>query len=99
MIGFPVFLASIIGPLLASYRGPRGPSTVNAIANPAFIYRIISTSPRTPPRLDEPRTVPKPKPVKNLAMYSPSKLFDVRTTIPWPRIVNVPQKIRSCQSA
>ena len=34
-----------------------------------------------PPRLDEPRTVPNPNRFKNRAMYSPSRLCEVITTI------------------
>ena len=98
-IGLPVFLASASGPGFTSYRGPRGPSTVNAIGNPRRMYLIASTSAFTPPRLDDPRIVPNPNRFRKRAMYSPSRLWDVTTTTPRSRRKYVPANIRSCQRA
>src|SRR4029077_15254375 len=98
IIGSPVFLANKTGPGLASYLGPRGPSTVNAVGRPARITLIIPTTAPLPPRDDEPRATPNPNLCKNLAMYSPSRLCEVMTTMPRPRRKYVPATIRSCQT-
>src|SRR5258707_11879184 len=58
MIGHPVFRASITGPGFATYRGPRGPSIVNAQSTPSSSRLAITASPRNPPRDELPCAVP-----------------------------------------
>jgi hypothetical protein len=77
----PVFRASKIAPILASWRGPFGPSIMKPAGQFARARRTNSASAPMPPRVEEPRTAPKPKRWMKRAMYSPSKLCEVITTM------------------
>ena len=69
--GHPVLRASITGPGLAIYRGPRGPSIVKAQSSPSLSRRAITASPRKPPRDELPCAVPKPEPFDHFARPLP----------------------------
>src|SRR5438874_10040254 len=85
MIGHPVFRANITGPGLATYRGPRGPSMVNAQSKPSSKRRAITANPRSPPREELPCAVPYPSHSITLRVHCPSNAVVFITTTPWFR--------------
>ena len=62
------------GPGFATYRGPFGPSIVNAAVHPCSISRRIPSSARTAPFELDPRTFTNPNFCMIRPVYSPSKL-------------------------
>src|SRR5581483_7129987 len=57
-----------------TWRGPFGPSIVNATVQPCLISRLIPSSARTAPFELEPRTFTNPNFCMMRPVYSPSKL-------------------------
>lgn len=80
--GHPVFRASMTGPGLAMYRGPRGPSMVKPQSRPCSRRRAIIANPRKPPRVELPCAVPKPSHSMTLRVHWPSNAVVLRMTMP-----------------
>src|SRR6202521_1088965 len=98
-MGHPVFLASITGPGLAIYRGPRGPSIVNAQSSPSSSPRPNPTSPRSPPRDELPCPPPNPSHSITLRVHCPSNPVVFITTTPWLRCHHTIGIMIRCQNA
>src|SRR5580704_13778946 len=98
-MGAPVFRAKITGPGLATYRGPRGPSIVNAAVLPCPIFFAISTNPRIPPREELPCEEPYPSLSITRRVHCPSKFVVFITTTPRFRYLHAAEKMQRCQNA
>jgi hypothetical protein len=98
-MGAPVARASSTGPGFATNRGPRGPSMVNATAQPCSSSLRMPSSARTAPRLLDPRTFTKPNLRIMRPVHSPSKLSLLITLICRSRQMYVAGKMQLCQNA